>query len=492
MNTPEPVGTSQTLCTPESNSYFDDRIHSSEPQSSFVDAIHIKKEESEEHERDLSAVSTNSTIPNDAANSKDPMLGIDGDMEFPEGGLKAYLVVFGSFMGLISGFGLLNTYGVIQTYVTEHQLKDIPESTVSWVFSIFLFMTFLTSIVSGTCFDRNGVRAPLIFGGLCTFGGMMGLANCEKVWQFVLSFSLLVGVGNGFTGPPCIGVVAHYFNRRRGLMCSLASAGGSIGGIIFPIMMRKLYAEVGYTWAVRVFAFVLGACYIVAIALMKERLPHKITKGNRWQKILSYTTAFDLKGLKSLDFLFLCLGCSFAECGVLIVATYHASFARAHGFSLSTAYMLISTAHLGGLPARWISGYMSDRVGRFNIIIITTICAGIVALCTLVPFGSKLASLYVFSALWGFMTGSVFPLLPVCCAQISKTEDFGRRYGTMYFIAAFGTLVCIPIAGAIIGDGSFTGYRGMVIQASVTIMASGLFYTVSRTIRVGPHFAIKF
>lgn len=33
----------------------------------------------------------------------------DGDATYPEGGLKAWLVVFGSFCGMTAGFGFMNT-----------------------------------------------------------------------------------------------------------------------------------------------------------------------------------------------------------------------------------------------------------------------------------------------------------------------------------------------------------------------------------------------
>ncbi|ODV72224.1 MCT family MFS transporter [Cyberlindnera jadinii NRRL Y-1542] len=483
MNQTEtPLDTSRTVCQPEQTSYFEDIIY--EEPTSRVHSRVTKKTEGEEVEDELRSISSNSTIGNNVQDTRGDMLGMDNDLEFPEGGLKAYTVVFGSFMGLIAAFGLLNTYGIIETYVSEHQLSDVPSSSVAWVFSIFGFISFLTSIISGTYFDRNGARRPLIIGGICTFVGMMCLGNCTEIWQLVLSFSILVGIGSGFTGPPCLGVVAQYFHKRRGFMCSIASTGGSVGGIVFPIMMRKLFEEVSYAWAIRIFAFILGFCYIVAIILMEERLPRKTAECGTWQNILSYITAFDLKGLKQLDFLFVCLACTFAECGVLIMGTYQASFARAHGYSLSTAYLLLSVTHIGGIPGRWISGYMSDVVGRFNIIIVTTICSSIVAVTTLIPFGDRKSALFVFSVLWGFMTGSVFPLLPVCCAQISKTEDFGRRYGTMYFIVAFGVLIAIPISGAIIGDGSEIGYRNMVIHSALTIFGSGLIYFLAKCIRV--------
>nr|QFR37072.1 MFS transporter [Cyberlindnera americana] len=488
-----PLDTSKTVCVDNMTGYFDQVGTSMDRIQSIAQS---KKEDANERDIELNpleSVDSNNTIGNNAENAKDNMFGEDADMYFPEGGLKAYSVVFGSFMGLISGFGLLNTTGVFETYISEHQLKDVENSTVAWIFSIFLFITFLTSIFSGTYFDRHGVRGPVIVGALMTFAGLFAMGNCTKVWHFILSFSILAGLGNGITTSPLIGVVAHYFNRKRGFMSSLASTGGSIGGIVFPIMNRKLFESVGYTWTMRIFSFIVLGCYIVSVSLVKERLPHKESPGkNMGQKFMSYLTAFDIKGLKSKDFFFVCLGTAFAESAVLIMATYQASFARAHGFSISTAYLLISISHVGGMIGRWITGYLSDRIGRFNIMYITLSMAAVVAFVTLVPFGGHLPALYVFTVGWGFFTGSVFSLLPVCCAQISKTEDFGRRYGTMYFITAFGVLVCIPISGAIIGEGSLTGYRNMVIHAGVTIFASGCFYFTARTMRVGLKFFTKF
>ncbi|CDR43745.1 CYFA0S12e03862g1_1 [Cyberlindnera fabianii] len=493
--TSPPLETSKTV-VPGSSDYFSHTGSSSSDQTAQMDQITSQKKNSfSERDIELNPVPTvdsNRTIGNNAENDKDDMLGEDADLYFPEGGLKAYTVVFGSFMGLVSTFGLLNSQGVIETYVAENQLSDVKSSTVAWIFSIYLFLTFLTSIFSGTYFDRNGVKVPVAVGGIMSFIGMFAMGNCSKVWHFVLSFSIMAGIGNGITTSPLIGVVAHYFNKRRGLMSSFASTGGSIGGIIFPIMTRKLFESVGYTWTMRIFAFIILSCYCVSFLLVQERLPHKTTQGNKWDKFLSYFTAFDIKGLKSKDFLFVCLGTSFAESAVLILATYQASFARAHGFSMSTSYLLISISHVGGIFGRWITGFLSDKIGRFNIMYFTLILAAVIAIITLVPFGDHLEALYVFTVGWGFFTGSVFSLLPVCCAQISKTEDFGRRYGTMYFITAFGVLVCIPISGAIIGDGSVDDYRNMVIHAAVTIFASGVFYFIARLTRVGWNFTAKF
>ena len=44
----------------------------------------------------------------------DDSLILDNDREFPDGGLRAWSVVFGSFMGLIPVFGVINSLGAIE------------------------------------------------------------------------------------------------------------------------------------------------------------------------------------------------------------------------------------------------------------------------------------------------------------------------------------------------------------------------------------------
>lgn len=438
-------------------------------------------------------IGNNNYNNNHDGDEKEAMFGQDEDMEFPEGGKKAYSVVLGAFFGLTSAFGLLNVAGVIQTYISENQLEEVDESTIGWIFSINTFITFTTCILSGTYFDRNGARGLIITGALFTVGGLLATANCTKVWHFILGFSLPCGIGIGLTASPLVGSVSHYFNKKRGLMNSLASTGGSVGGIVFPFMLRKLYAEVGFEWALRIFAFVHLACYCVAVVLVRERLPHVTDKGTFKDRIHTYVTCVDFKGLRDSKFLFCVLGCVFAECSALSIATYFASYARGHGFSLSGSYLLISLGHIGGIPGRWITGYYSDIIGRFNVMIGTALVNGIFTLIILLPFADKHPFvLYVYTVFWGFATGSVFSLLAVCCGQISKTEEFGRRYGTMYSVVACGTLVVIVICGAIIGEGSLTNYRNFIIFSTMTSFASAACYIISKMFCVGPNPFAKF
>ena len=67
----------------------------------------------------------------------------DEGTEYPEGGLRAWLVVLGSFLGMTASFGYMNTIGVYHAYVAHNQLEGYSESSIGWVFSTYIFLSFL-------------------------------------------------------------------------------------------------------------------------------------------------------------------------------------------------------------------------------------------------------------------------------------------------------------------------------------------------------------
>lgn len=161
------------------------------------------------------------------------------DVYYPEGGLQAWSVTFGSFCAMFAAFGLLNTVGTLQAYLAENQLKKYNQATISWIFSIYLFLVFFCGLQIGPVFDSKGPRMLLVAGAvlqiisLLLLGLCKGLRGCSKVvsladpyieyWHFILDFSIVGGVGCSLLFTPAIGAVAHWFNVRRGFATGVAA-----------------------------------------------------------------------------------------------------------------------------------------------------------------------------------------------------------------------------------------------------------------------------
>ena len=110
----------------------------------------------------------------------------DGD-KYPEGGLRAWLVVLGAFSGMTASFGNLNSTGTFQAYVSTHQLAHESPGAIGWIFSLYAFLTFFCGVQIGPIFDAYGPRWLVFAGTVCLFAGMMGVAESTSKCRLLLS-----------------------------------------------------------------------------------------------------------------------------------------------------------------------------------------------------------------------------------------------------------------------------------------------------------------
>ena len=113
---------------------------------------------------------------------------VDGE-KYPEGGLRAWLVVLGAFSGMTASFGNLNSTGTFQAYVSTHQLAHESPGAIGWIFSLYAFLTFFCGVQIGPIFDAYGPRWLVFAGTVCLFGGMMGVAESTSKCRLLLSIN---------------------------------------------------------------------------------------------------------------------------------------------------------------------------------------------------------------------------------------------------------------------------------------------------------------
>lgn len=88
-------------------------------------------------------------------------------------------------------------------------------------------------------------------------------------------YSVLNGIGGCLINTPCIASIGHFFLRKRGNATGIAMTSGSIGGIIIPLMLQRLFPMVGFAWGTRILGFILVFLLVVGNLLLRSRLPQK-------------------------------------------------------------------------------------------------------------------------------------------------------------------------------------------------------------------------
>lgn len=404
----------------------------------------------------------------------------DDEDDYPEGGWEAWRVVLGSFCGLFPVFGLVNSLGAIQAYVSVNQLADKTESQVSWIFSVFIFIECFFTGQVGYLFDCYGPYYLSIAGTFFFTLGLFATSFCTEYYQFFLSFSVCNGIGAALLMTPEIAIVRHWFNQKAGLALGVATLSGSVAGVILPILIRSIFnsEKIGYAWGFRILALMSLVLLTLSIFLMKPRL-----KSSRDYK-LSVTTIFDASSLKDWRFTWLCIGNFLGELGVINGLTFLTSYALAEGKSESMSYALLAMLNGTGMVGRVVPGIIADRFGRFNTLIVTAAMGSVTILAIWLPFGKYTAGLIAFSLAHGFCNGGIYSLAPVCCGQICRTKDYGKRYGTMYFLASFTILLGVPLSGSLIGDDG-KNYTKLVIFNGAIYCGTAISLFLSRYCAVG-------
>ena len=382
---------------------------------------------------------------------------------YPEGGLQAWLVVLGSFSGMVAAFGYMNTIGIYQAYISTHQLSEYDEATIGWIFSVYVFLSFGCGITIGPVFDAYGPRFLILGGSILLLLSVFLTSICTQYWHFMLAFSLLGGVGTALIFTPSISAIGHWFLKGRANATGIAAAGGSVGGVIFPLALQKLFASLGWGWALRIQGFVFLILLIVANLLIRSRLPPKVGSN-----IMP-----DFKILKSPPMALVTGGTYAMEWGLFTPIAYLTLYAVKSGaFSGPFAFQLVAIFNAGSSLGRWAPGYLADKFGRYNLMIITLSMCLVTSLALWLP-ASVLAAgenpsmddnvivglTIVYAVIMGFASGSNISLTPVCVSMLCDTEEYGRYYSSCYSIVSLGTLTGTPIAGAIISanKGDFWG-----------------------------------
>lgn len=179
------------------------------------------------------------------------------------------------------------------------------------------------------------------------------------------------------------------------------------------------------------------------------------------------------------------------EFAVFIPITYIASYAVHVGVNNTISYALIVFLNLGAVPGRFLPGLVADRLGCFNVMILTSLICSILTLTLWLTAGHNLASIICYAIFFGFWSGAAISLTPVCISQVCATEDYGKRTGTTFTIVSIGTLVGIPIAGVIQQlDGG--EYWGLIIFGGVLYSAATVAFAIARGISSGWYLTAKF
>ena len=344
-----------------------------------------------------------------------------------------------------------------------NQLSNYSVRDVGWIPAAHVFTTLFLGVHVGPLFDRYGPRYLVLCGATLGFVSFMTLAECQEYWQFMLCLGICGGIGSAILSTVSIAAMSHWFHRRRALASGFCMAGSSFGGTTLPLLLRNLFPRYGWTWSIRIVGLMALAFYAVGIIFVRGRLPKNKTP----------RVTIDLGVLASPRLTFLSIAVFSFEFVIFGCAALLPTYVRYAGFSSDTQFYSLTVLNGLSFVGRAVPGFVADIFGRFNMLLVLIVMTLVTMTAVWLPFGaSSEAALYAVVGLFGFGSSGWLSLAPVCAGQLCRTEDYGRFYGTMYCIAAFGTLVTVPIGGELLQSTTAQALVGFYSAVLVIGLAS--------------------
>ncbi|RDK46614.1 MFS general substrate transporter [Aspergillus phoenicis ATCC 13157] len=373
----------------------------------------------------------------------------------PNGGIFAWVQVAGAFFLFFNSWGIINTFGVYQSYYETSLLRDYSPSSIAWIGTVQSFLLLSLGIIVGPIFDRGYIKFLIIAGTFLIVFGLMMTSLSKEYYQFFLAHGVAVGLGSGLLFIPSVAIPVTYFTSRRAVAMGIAASGGSVGAVIFPIVFHKLIDRVGFGWTTRVIAFVALASLLFSIAVMKSRLPPP----TQARQLL------DLMAFRDIPFLIYCLALFFDLVGLYFpyfyLPTYFTTYLHA-GDNIS--FYVLSILSASSFFGRIAPNMLADRLGSLNVMILVSLVVTVLAFAWMGIHSN--AGAIVFAVIYGFASGTVVALMPPVLALLCPDMAVvGTWMGMSFVFAGLGILIGNPIAGALLDLEHAVFWKGQLFAA---------------------------
>src|SRR6516162_8052479 len=356
---------------------------------------------------------------------------------------------------------------------------DLDRASFSLVIAVSLFLYGVFGPLVGLALDRFGARLTATVGTLLLVGSLLLTAQVHTFWQFAVVYGVILPLGLAVTGPVMAsGVVARWFNKRRGTALSLLGSASMTGmSLLVPVVTWLILTNGWRVAYVAVAGLVLVGILPVALWVIRES-PEQMgltpdgapvdakAAGAASRERVTATTAMQTLA-------FWQLASSFFTCG------FSMSLLSAHGIPMLTDHgypSMFASWALGVLGGSSIGftvmlGALSDRFGRRPVL--AAIYAGRVFIFAgfFLIRDNPLAILAV-AVLGGITMAGTGSMTSALTADIYGRFSVSSVFGLIFLVHQTGSALGSWLAGALFE--STGGYGAAFTVACALLMGAAI------------------
>ncbi|KIX12873.1 MFS transporter [Dethiosulfatarculus sandiegensis] len=324
---------------------------------------------------------------------------------------------------------------------------------VSGAFTLHMAVYAVSAVFVGRLVDRFGARWVMFGGSVLLLIGMFMHSRMSAQIEIYLYYSIISGFGvAGTLVVPNVTTARKWFRKKAGMSIGLVLAGSGMGVVVAGILVPFLSTSVGWRNAYVVFAVICGLAGMAASQLVRKDpesmglKPDGIDAGEATSGATGETpltavsdeAAWTVReALKTKVFwilIFIYIFSLIPSLGFISNAcAFGQDIAAASGVDIAVSGPMIGKVFmLMGIMiviGEILSGYLVDRFGKKEMLIISTI---LICLCflwamSLKTMGSYLAFMMVYGFSFGLNVPAWVPLMADCFGR----KSLGALYGIL-------------------------------------------------------------
>ena len=321
-------------------------------------------------------------------------------------------------------------------YLTSIYGRSITSADLAIVYTIANSVGPITMISGGWFNDRFGPRKIVLSGGLLFGVGMILSGFAKSIPMLIITYGLFCGLGLGMAYGCIISTCVKFFPDKRGLVGGISTAAYGMSSVILPPIVTSIISSKGISFA---FIF-LGTVFMVILiicSMVIEQCPDSFVPDG-W-----FPSTFDNQSRReNLDwkqmlhtpifYIMLSLLLCGAFSGMMIISQASAIASNLIGMSASAASISVSVLALFNVMGRLLAGYLSDKIGRINMLAIanTLSVVALVLLCSCKSGNYLKYSIGI--AIIGFCFGAFMGIYPAFTADQFGPKNNSVNYGIMF------------------------------------------------------------
>ena len=164
----------------------------------------------------------------------------------------------------------MSTPGVL--IVPLEQEFGWSDAQISSALAIRIMLFGLFGPFAAAFMNRYGVRAVMVTAVILISTGFLASFAMTQVWQLILLWGVVAGIGTGLTAMVlAVTVATRWFNHRRGLVMGVFAASNATGQLLFLPLIAQMSTSYGWRMALVVVCCMLAIAGGVALIFMRDR-----------------------------------------------------------------------------------------------------------------------------------------------------------------------------------------------------------------------------